>query len=763
MDTEPNFPPLSSRSNGKPIKVLPQTPTTVPEESEEQPLDLNWLFAVVRRRLLIMAGVAIGLTALTGGFIVWKAKSVPPEYEGFFRLLVEPVSAQGRLAEQYIMAGTDAGTDIQRIKVDESALDYETQIRVLRSTRLIEPIAEQIQQHYPDLDYNKLLGKIGIQRLSYEKDGKEQGTKILQVTYQDSDPKEIQFVLEKFAQAYLKYSLDERQTSLRQGIQFLEEQLPQLSHQVDTLQAKIQTLRQQHNVIDPEEASDLLMRHALSIKQERLTTEAKLAETRTLYQTLQNLFQETNGTPLLAREGLAYNTIIGQILNIETQMALDSSLYLEDSIPMEILREQEQQLTRLSREKAQAILQDIAGKLQGIEEQHQQIIKAENQVQQQIQALPDVARQYNDLQRKLEVATDNLKEFLRKREALRLDNAQQEVPWQLIEEPKIPRLENGKLIPAEAKQTKRQVMIAMILSSLLGIGVGFLVEVLHTVFHTPDEIKGAIQLPVLGAIPIAKTLDKLPQQRNQLTTLTQLADGANGKNRRLFRWNHRSQTNRYTTSPFMEAFRSLYTNIRLLNAKKPIHSLAISSAIPGDGKTTVAVYLAKIAAAVGQRVLLVDTDLRGPQLHNRLDLPNTQGLSDIISTNVQINQAIQQSPLDENFFVLTAGQTETVSDPIKLLSSDKMQSLMDQLSTQFDLVIYDTPPLVGLGDGNLLAAQTDGTLLVVGIGKTDRSLLTKAFDGLKIAGASVIGIVANGVKTEEKESYASYHRQMVRY
>ncbi|MEQ8753384.1 MAG: polysaccharide biosynthesis tyrosine autokinase [Coleofasciculus sp. G1-WW12-02] len=758
MDTEPNFPPLSSRSNGKPLQVLPQTSTTVPEESEEQPIDLNWLFAVIRRRLLVMAGVAIGLTALTGGFIVWKAKSVRPTYEGYFRLLVEPVSAQGRLAEQYIMAGTDSGTDIQRIKVDESALDYETQIRVLRSTQLIEPIAEQIQQQYPDLDYNKLLGKLGINRVSYEKDGKEQGTKILQVTYRDTDPKEIQFVLEKVAQAYLKYSLDERQTSLRQGIQFLEEQLPQLSQQVDTLQAKIQTLRQQHNVIDPEEASGLLTQHALSIKQDRLATEARLAETRTLYQTLQNLFQETNGTPLLAREGLAYNTITGQLQDIETQMALDSSLYLEDSLPMEILREQEQQLTRLSREKAQAILQDVEGKLKGIEEQYQQIIQAENQVKQQIQALPNAARQYNDLQRKLEVATDNLKEFLRKREALRLDNAQQEVPWQLIEEPKIPRHENGMLIPAEAKQTKRQVMIAMILSSLLGIGVGFLVEVLHTVFHTPDEIKGATKLPVLGAIPIAKTLKKLPQQRNQLAALTQLADGANGKNRPLLGGNHRSQRNPYTASPFMEAFRSLYTNIRLLNAKKPIHSLAISSAIPGDGKTTVAVYLAKTAAAIGQRVLLIDTDLRVPQLHNRLDLPNTQGLSDIISTNVTINQAIQKSPLDDNLFVLTAGQT--LADPIKLLSSDKMQSLMDQFSTQFDLVIYDTPPLLGLGDGNLLAAQADGTLLVVAIEKTDRSLLTKAFDGLKIAGASVLGTVANGVKAEET---ASYRRQTVRY
>jgi capsular exopolysaccharide synthesis family protein len=217
--------------------------------------------------------------------------------------------------------------------------------------------------------------------------------------------------------------------------------------------------------------------------------------------------------------------------------------------------------------------------------------------------------------------------------------------------------------------------------------------------------------------------------------------------------NRDNRGEKHTTSPLIEAFRSLYTTIRLLNAKKPIHSLAISSAIPGDGKTTVAIYLAATAARIGQRVLLVDTDLRVPQLHNQLDLPNSQGLSDVIASNVPIDDAIQTSSVDDNFFVLTAGQT--LSDPIKLLSSDKMNYLMEQFSVQFDLVIYDTPPLLGLGDGNLLAAKADGSLLVVGIEKTNRSLVMKAIDGLKIAGASLLGIVANGVKKETTKSYRS--------
>jgi Mrp family chromosome partitioning ATPase len=106
---------------------------------------------------------------------------------------------------------------------------------------------------------------------------------------------------------------------------------------------------------------------------------------------------------------------------------------------------------------------------------------------------------------------------------------------------------------------------------------------------------------------------------------------------------------------------------------------------------------------------------------------------------------------------MTAGQA--TSDSIKLLSSDKMQYLMEQFQAFFDLVIYDTPPLVGLADGNILAANTDGIILVVGLQKTDRSVLAKSLDSLKISGASVLGFVANGIKGYAPVSYSPYNRQ----
>ena len=154
---------------------------------------------------------------------------------------------------------------------------------------------------------------------------------------------------------------------------------------------------------------------------------------------------------------------------------------------------------------------------------------------------------------------------------------------------------------------------------------------------------------------------------------------------------------------------------------------------------------------MGQRVLLVDADLRNPQIHHKLGLPNLRGFRDAITSDLSLNDAIQRfsfrdamrSPQDDNLFVLTAGQIPP--DPVQVLSAKKRQYLMEQFRAFFDLVIYDTPAVTGLADASLIAAQTDGIILVVGIKKTNRSALLKSLEGLNLSN-SVLGLVANRMR-----------------
>jgi capsular exopolysaccharide synthesis family protein len=446
----------------------------------------------------------------------------------------------------------------------------------------------------------------------------------------------------------------------------------------------------------------------------------------------------------------SYQTLVAQIQKIESDLALQSSRFSDNNPIIVDLREKQKNLRRLLAEEGQKSLDNMGAKLQELEARDRVLAEEERIVNEKIRVFPAVIRQYTDLQRELQVATDSLKQFLEKRETLQLDASQRKTPWQIIAAPELPHDRTGKLIPASAKKTKRQLAIAGVLSLLMGIGVGFVVEILHTVFHTPDEIKAATRLRLLGVIPFARKLKGQERKTPMLAPAFREEVSSNA----LAPVALQAQDER--SAAYREAFRSLYTNIRLLSTRSPVHSLVIGSAVPGDGKSTVAIHLAQTAASIGQRVLLVDADLRRPQLHLRLGLPNEQGLSDVITTDLSLNDAIARSPVEENLFVLTAGQP--TSDSIKLLSSAKMQYLMEQFQAFFDLVIYDTPPLLGLADGNILAANTDGIILVVGLQKTDRSLLTKSLDGLKISGASVLGVVANGIKGYTPDSYTSYHR-----
>ncbi|MGA9380658.1 MAG: CpsD/CapB family tyrosine-protein kinase, partial [Phormidium sp.] len=221
-------------------------------------------------------------------------------------------------------------------------------------------------------------------------------------------------------------------------------------------------------------------------------------------------------------------------------------------------------------------------------------------------------------------------------------------------------------------------------------------------------------------------------------------------------------TNKDFSSPvFIEAFRSLYTNILLLSPDAQIQSIIVSSSMPGEGKSTLSIYLAQAAAVLGQRVLLVDTDLRIPKLHERLNLDNSCGLSTlIISENLDFDLVVQSSSLDSNLSVLTSGQIPP--DPTKLLSSKKMQGLMARFEENYDLIIYDMPPF-GLADAKLLAPKVDGIIMVTGLNKTKVSQLTKTLEELRLSGVSVLGIIANGSKehNHQVDSYSKYYHSSV--
>jgi capsular exopolysaccharide synthesis family protein len=669
------------------------------------------------------ASVAIVTTA---SIWVWTL-SQKPIYEGQFQLLVEPVTSQNRL---------DKLTQITQEKPGlEAGLDYDTQIQVLRSPQILQPIVQSLKSRH-STTYEALLRNFTIVRL--------QDTKILEIRYRDDNAATVKLVLDQLSQSYLNYSLQERQSSLRQGIQFVENQLSTLQTRVNKLQEQLQNFRQRYSFIDPELQAEQLAAQSKTIADQKLETRKQLAETEAIFTNLQG-----NGAAPALRDAVVYQRLLGQLRDVETKIATESARFSGTNPAIANLQDQRQNLVPLLRQEARQVLgtklAEVATQLEVLQVRSQAIAQAEARMNQQMNQLPAISRQYADLQRELKVASESLNRFLATRETLQVDSAQKEIPWQLIAAPQQPGMPISPNIP-------RNGALGLVTGILLGIAVILLAERLDNTFHSLEMLKEQLKLPVLGVIPFDPSL----KPKGKPSGWSQLIQTIAPK--------RPTQTQTYAHAAFVEAFRSLHANIRMLSSDQPIRSLVISSALPSDGKSTIAVQLAIAAAAMGQRVLLVDADLRQPRIADLLNLPNLHGLSTLINTKIDFNTIVHIAAnyqpdsirLPESLFVLTSGQNPP--DSIKLLSSQKMQLWMEKFCANYDLVIYDTPPLLGLADSSLLAPYTDGVLLAVGMGRTDRTAVFQAIEALRNARISILGLVANGSKHYTSSVYGYYHR-----
>ena len=747
MERGQGYQTASLNGNGKLPKALPLSYQPEVQETDSDDLNLRQILTMVRRRALIIAGVALSVTSA----IAIATLRQTPLYESRFQLLVEPVASENKLSQLTAALNGNAAQN--------SGLDYETQIQVLRSPKLMAGIVKQIDARCQGGSYEEIVTKMGIARLGE--------TKILQVSYRDTDPQKIECVLKEIAQGYINYSQQEPQISVNQGIRFVDGQLPQSRQRVDKLQAQLQVFRQQHNLLDPESQAQEMYARLGGLEQQRLESLGTLNETQTLYDTLQKqlgLAPDQAIAVSALSDAPRYQQFLNQLQQVETQIATESARFTEDSPTIQALRDQQQNLLPLLRKEAATVLGntlpvpgsqatspnsirssltsqlvDVANQIKVLEVHAAGIAQAQANLNQQVSQMPLLARQYTDLQRELAVATESLNRFLGVRESLQIEAAQKELPWQMLFEPQAPLIPVSPNIP-------RNIILGAVAGLLLGMGVALLLERLDNVFHTLDELKEKTKLPLLGVIPFNKQMRQMKEAAEiAISTPSEEPQPKTSK----------SQPRWYNASPFLEAYRSLHTNISFLGSDTPIRSLVVSSATPGDGKSTTSTHLAQAAAAMGQRVLLVDADMRRPQVHHVLGLPKDVGLSNILATDINPTDAMHRLPMWDNLWVITAGHP-LPPDPARLLNSKKMLDMMEQFHAEFDLVIYDTPPVLGLSDGRLLAAYTAGIVLVVALGKTDRTAVIDTLDLLKISSTPVLGVVANGIKSSTMGSYYYY-------
>jgi len=207
-------------------------------------------------------------------------------------------------------------------------------------------------------------------------------------------------------------------------------------------------------------------------------------------------------------------------------------------------------------------------------------------------------------------------------------------------------------------------------------------------------------------------------------------------------------------SPVAEQYRTIRTNIEFMAVDREIQAILITSATQGEGKSTTSSNLAVAYAQQGKKVLIIDTDMRRPTVHYTFKVANGLGLSSLLTRQAEKEKAILPTKVD-NLSILTAGPIPP--NPAELLSSRAMEHLVSQLRADFDVIIFDAPPLLQVADSRITSKLTDGVVLVVGCTTSDRQRVLKAKEQLDLAEAKILGVVLNRRELTDDSAYQYYY------
>jgi tyrosine-protein kinase Etk/Wzc len=290
---------------------------------------------------------------------------------------------------------------------------------------------------------------------------------------------------------------------------------------------------------------------------------------------------------------------------------------------------------------------------------------------------------------------------------------------------------------------KMNLILGVMVGLGLGLGITFVREYLDTSLKTVEDVE-RMNMPVLGSIPFIVQQGKIKSGR--------------GENGEVMRIESRLITHFAPKSPVSEAYRSVRTNIQYAKADSPIKTVLVTSSGPGEGKSTSVANLAITFAQTDAKTLLVDTDLRRPVLHAIFGHTRNEGLTNILVGRISADEAIKPTKIG-NLDLLTSGTIPP--NPSELLSSNMMETFLDEAKSKYDIVLFDTPPVIAVTDAAILAAKLDGLILVIRSGVTDKEALLRSRTLIEKVNAKILGVLVNGINFNQL--YGSYNYYYYQY
>ena len=576
----------------------------------------------------------------------------------------------------------------------------------------------------------------------------EQNTNIINIQTKSENPEEAALVANTAAGAYQAYNLDERNRRTRETKKFIEDQLRTTSMDLKRAEAELLSFKEGYGLISVDEQTRNNLNRLFSVQAELDNIKAQRKDIVNKLNMLRAISAESVGS---LEKSMFTVTRDSQIFELRKKM---SDLFLERQTLLIYLTEQHPQVIEVDDEiKAVAaeIRNELNAQLRTLKANEINTIKRRSQLQKESQALPEKAMHLIRLEREVDIQEALYSQLKTKYQETLIQESGKVAEVTIVRPAVVP--DHAKNIPS-----KMIVLITgLVLGLIIGIVVAFGAEVFDTSMGTIEDVEESLQVPVLGVIPYLGKDDK-ERKEKALSEKERARD-------LIMHYDPKSLA--------AEAFRSLRTNLLFMSQENQGKTFLITSAFVREGKTLNVINTALSMAQTGERVLLVEADLRKPVIYTNFGLSKEPGLTDFVLGNYHWKEVVNnitdvmlgefemdeilKTPGLDNLHIITSGTRPP--NPSEILGSDLLRKFIDEVSQEYSYVFIDAPPILPVADATEIAPMVDGVIMVYTVGKIARGVLKRAKSSLDNIDAKVLGVILNNVKPEVGPDYFKYNTQ----
>ncbi|MFZ1640251.1 MAG: polysaccharide biosynthesis tyrosine autokinase [Candidatus Contendobacter sp.] len=739
VDSDPHPPgrALAERQAGVPI-LAPSPPQLVEEEPEGDELNLRELWqVVVKHRWTILIFTLIVVTA-----VVTATYLMTPIYRASLTLQIDREDIKiMKMGEVEPVEGGWGSQDYYQTQY-ELLKSRSLALRVINQLGLADlpppppsPLAQFKQwltDWLPKTDDAKpeppsenariegiisgFLGDLTVEPV--------RNSRLVKLHYNSPNPRQAAAILNAVAKSYINLNLERRFDASSYARNFLQERLQQVKVKLEDSERQLVDFARQQGIISVDDKQSI-------VTQSLSATNVALSEAEKKRITAEAAYRQMNATRGQGASQILDSKTIQTLketkAKLEAQYQDNLSIYKPAYPTMVQLRNQIGQLDSLINQEIASIRGAVAATYESARAEETLLRASLDQIKKDVLELQNRSIQFNILRREVDTNRQLYDGLLQRFKEVGVAAGVGTNNISIVDEAKTP-------VWPYKPNLRLNALLALVLGLLGGVGLAFLFEHLDDTFRRPEELEKLLGLPVLGVIPMTQP--------------------ARGEDRPMALAGHDDPR-----SAFAEAYRSVRTALQFSTASGVPRLLTVTSAMPGEGKTTTSLSLAIQFAQAGKRTLLIEADLRKPSLHRALRLDNQVGLTNYLAGGEAQPVDIAKPTDIPNLFVIPSGPLPP--NPAELLSSARMIELLTLAAGKFDQVILDSPPLLGLADALIIGNLCEGTLLTVEMGATPRGYVQGALKRLRGARVHVLGAILT--KLEARAGAYGYYRSYYYY